>query len=193
MVVHGEIIRIGFGGRFAGDETAPGFVAFVDNLGRVFFVFGFARKGECVLGFAVGDLIDPGVSQSHRIIHSVSNVMPGRTSLPEPLIRRANKSRKMSLHVLNIIQLRREGVLHVDDDNFPVRLALIEERHDTKHFDLLYLPDVPDLLADLAHVQWVVVPLGFGLCVHLCGVFPRLPAQTNARACDLHVCAGKGV
>lgn len=51
------------GGRFvgslAGDETAPGFVAFVDDFSRIFLVLGFTGESKRILGFAIRNLVDP--------------------------------------------------------------------------------------------------------------------------------------
>ena len=93
---------------------------------------------------------------------------------PEPLIRGAHEAREVTLDVLNVVQLGCERVLNVDDEDFPVGLALVEEGHDAKDFDLLDLPDVTHLFADLAYVQWIVVAPGLGLCVLLSGILPSL-------------------
>lgn len=54
IIVHGEVVFRGLGGRLATGETLPCLVAFVDDLGGVFSVLGFAREGECVLGLTIG-------------------------------------------------------------------------------------------------------------------------------------------
>ena len=87
----------------------------------------------------------------------------------------------MTLDVLNVVQLGCERVLHVDDEHFPVGLALVEEGHDAKDFDLLDLPDVTHLFADFAYVQWVVVAPGLGLCVLLIGILPSLKNNIRVR------------
>jgi hypothetical protein len=93
---------------------------------------------------------------------------------PEPLIRGAYEARQVALNVLDIVQFGCERVLDVDDDDLPVRLALVEECHDPEDLDLLDLSDVADLLANLADVQRIVVTPGFGLSVLLSGIFPCL-------------------
>ena len=80
----------------------------------------------------------------------------------------------MTLDVLNVVQLGRERVLDVDDEDLPIGLAFVEEGHDAEDFDLLDLPDVTHLFADLAYVQWVVVAVGLGLGVLLTGILPSL-------------------
>jgi hypothetical protein len=57
--VHGEIVGGSRGGGFASDQTAPGFVALVDDLHGVLLIFGLAREGEGVLGLTIRDLVDP--------------------------------------------------------------------------------------------------------------------------------------
>ena len=58
----------------------------------------------------------------------------------------------MTLDILNIVQLGRERVLDVNDEDLPVGLAFIDERHDSKDLNLLNLASVAKLLADLADV-----------------------------------------
>ena len=52
---HGDIAA----GRFAGDETTPGVVTFVDNSSGIFLVFCFTGESKFVLGLAIRDLVDP--------------------------------------------------------------------------------------------------------------------------------------
>jgi len=80
----------------------------------------------------------------------------------------------VSLDVFNVVELGCKGVLDVDDDDFPVGLAFIEEGHDTEDLDLLDLANIADLFADLADVERVVVTFGLGLGVELSGIFPSL-------------------
>ena len=80
----------------------------------------------------------------------------------------------MSFDILNIVKLGSKRILDVDNDNFPVGLALIEERHDAEHLDLLHLADIADLLADLAHIEGIVVALGLRLGVGRLRVLPGL-------------------
>jgi hypothetical protein len=93
---------------------------------------------------------------------------------PEPLICGTNQAREVTLNVLDVIELGGKWVLHVDDDNLPVGLALVKKSHDAEHLDLLDLADVANLLADLADVKGVVVTLGLGLGVLSGGVLPCL-------------------
>jgi hypothetical protein len=80
----------------------------------------------------------------------------------------------VTLDVLNVIQLGCERVLDVDDDDLPIGLAFVEEGHDAEDFDLLDLPDVTHLFADLAYVQWVVVAPGLCLGMLLVRILPSL-------------------
>lgn len=82
----------------------------------------------------------------------------------------------MALDVLDVVELGCKRVVDIDDDDLPVSLLLVEERHDTEDLDLLDLAGVADELADLADVERVVVALGLGLGVDDVGVFPGLGA-----------------
>ena len=93
---------------------------------------------------------------------------------PEPLVRRTNETGKVVLDVLDVVQLRREGVVDIHNDDLPVGLALVEQSHDTEDLDLLDLTDVADLFADLANIERIVVTLGLGLGMSLSRVFPSL-------------------
>ena len=80
----------------------------------------------------------------------------------------------MTLDVLDVVQLGSERVGDVDDDDLPVGLALIKEGHDTENLDLFDLTGIPDLLADLANIERIVVALGLGFRVGVVGVLPGL-------------------
>ena len=80
----------------------------------------------------------------------------------------------MALDVLDIVELGGQWVVHVDDHDFPVGLALVEQCHDTEDLDLDDLAGLGDKLANLADVQWVIVALRLGLLVYDIGVLPCL-------------------
>lgn len=154
-------------------QPLPCLVALVNNLGSVALivwerfqppimtvcglhvsthpVLGLARESKLVLWLSIGDFVNP-----------------------EPLVRRANKTRKVPLDILNVVQLAGKRVVDIDDNDFPVRLAFVEKGHHAEHFHLLDLASVADLLADLAHVQRVIVTLGFRVGVCRVGVLPSL-------------------
>ena len=110
--------------------------------------------------------------------------------IPEPLICSPDETRQMPLNVLNVIEFRCERISHVNDDDLPVSFAFVEEGHDAEHLDLLDLADVADLLADLAHVERVVVTLGLSFGVRLLRVLPGL-SDTLAGADTRRTCAGE--
>jgi hypothetical protein len=83
----------------------------------------------------------------------------------------------MTLDVLNIVQLGRERVLDVDDEDLPVGLAFIKESHDAEDFNLLNLPYITHLFSDLADVQRIVIAVGLGLAVLLSRILPSLPPK----------------
>ena len=80
----------------------------------------------------------------------------------------------MALDILNVVELGGEGVVHVDDDDLPVGLFLVEQGHDAKNLDLLDLAGVANELTDLADVKRVIVTLSLGLGVDRVGVLPGL-------------------
>jgi hypothetical protein len=71
---------------------------------------------------------------------------------------------------------------HVNDNDLPVCLFLVEQCHDTKDLDLLDLTGVADQLADLADVQRVIVTLGLRLGVNNIRVFPCLRGLVTCEA-----------
>jgi hypothetical protein len=142
-------------GSLASNELLPRFGAFAHDLHRVLLVLALAGEGELVLRLAVRDLVDA-----------------------EPLIRRAEETREVTLNVLNVVQARRKRVVDVDDNNLPVGLALVEKSHHTENLDLLDFTRLGDELADLADVQRVVVTSLLGLGVDNVGVFPGLREGT---------------
>ena len=85
----------------------------------------------------------------------------------------------MTLDILNIVQLGCEWVLDVDDEDLPVGLAFVKESHDAEDFNLLNLPYITHLFADLANVQRIVVAVGLGLAVLVSGILPSLPNDTQ--------------
>lgn len=130
-------------------------MALVNNLHRILLALGLTREREDVLGLAVRDFVDP-----------------------EPLVGRTDQSGEVSLHILDIVQTRSKRVVDVDDEDFPVSLAFVEERHDTEHLDLLDLASVRDGFADLTDVERVVVTVGPGLGVLDVRVLPSLGEGT---------------
>ncbi len=98
---------------------------------------------------------------------------------PEPLIRGPNETWEMAFDIFDVIELGRKRVIDVDDNDFPVGLALIEQGHDSEDLDLFHLSGVTDLLADFADIQGIIVALGFSLDVSLTRVLPRLCATVS--------------
>ena len=82
----------------------------------------------------------------------------------------------MALDVLNVVELGRQRVVDVDDDDLPVGLALVEQSHDAEDLDLLDLASVANRLANLANIERIVIALGFGLGVSRRWVLPGLLA-----------------
>ena len=57
--IHGQIVGWSLGRRFARMQTAPGFMALMDDLQCVFLVFGFSGEGKSIFWLAIRDLVDP--------------------------------------------------------------------------------------------------------------------------------------
>lgn len=83
----------------------------------------------------------------------------------------------MPFDVFDIIELGSQRVRYVNNNDLPIRLALVQEGHDTKNLDLLDLSDVSNLLANFADIEWVVIALGFSFGVRLGRIFPSLMTQ----------------
>jgi hypothetical protein len=142
-------------GGLASDETLPGLSALADNVKSVVLVLALASEGKLVLRLAIGNLVDT-----------------------EPLIGGAEKTRQVSLNVLDVVQLGGERVIDINDNDLPVSLLLVEESHDTEDLDLLDLTGVTDELTDLADIERIVVALSLGLRVDSVGVLPGLGEGT---------------
>jgi hypothetical protein len=142
-------------GGLASDKTLPGLGALAHNVKSVVLVLALASEGKLVLRLAIGNLVDT-----------------------EPLIGGAEKTRQVSLNVLDVVQLGGERVIDINDNDLPVSLLLVEESHDTEDLDLLDLTRVTDELTDLADIERIVVALGLGLGVDSVRVLPGLGEGT---------------
>jgi len=143
--------RDAMGRCLSGDETAPGFVALVNDLGCVLPVLGLAGEGKSVFGLSVGNFVDP-----------------------EPLIGCPDETGKVPLDILDVVEFGRKWVTNVHDNDLPVRLAFVEEGHDTENLHLLDLANEANVLADLAYIEGIIVASCLGLGVRRVRVFPRL-------------------
>ena len=102
----------------------------------------------------------------------------------EPFVRGSEQAGKMPLDVLNVVELRCQGVFSVDDNDFPVCLFFVEQRHHTQDLNLLDLTCVADKLSDFAHVERVIVAFGLGLGMDNIGIFPCLERLSSGYECD---------
>lgn len=137
--------------RLARDQLLPCFGALSHNLHCVFLVLALAGEGKLVLWLSVGDLVNP-----------------------EPLVCCPQQSRQVSFHILDVVQLRCQRVVDIDDHDLPVCLALVEKRHHAQDFHLLDLAGFGDELADLTDIERIVVTFLLRLGVGDVGVFPSL-------------------
>lgn len=142
-------------GSLASNELLPGLGALTDNVHGVLLVLALAGEGELVLGLAIGNLVDA-----------------------EPLVGGTEEAGQVALDVLDIVELGSQGVVHVDDDDLPVSLALVEQSHDTEDLDLDDISGLVDKLTDLADVERVVVTVGLGLRVCDVGILPGLQRRS---------------
>jgi hypothetical protein len=142
-------------GGLASDELLPGLGALTDDVHGVLLVLALAGEGELVLRLSVRDFVDA-----------------------EPLVGGTEKTGQVPLDVLDVVEAGSERVVHVNDNDLPVSLTLVEESHDTKDLDLLDLTDLGDKLANLAHIERVVVTVHLGLRVGDVGVLPGLGEGT---------------
>lgn len=137
--------------RLARDQLLPCITAFADDLGSVLLVLALSAERKLVLRLTIWDLVDA-----------------------EPFVGGAKETRKVTLNVLDVIELGSQRIVYVNHDDLPVSLFLVEQSHYTKDFDLLDLACVSDEFADFANVKWVIVALRFGLGVHDVRIFPGL-------------------
>jgi len=138
----GDVDFTGLG--LTSDQSLPGLVALVNDLSSVLAVFGLTGEGELVLGLSIGNFVDA-----------------------EPFIGRTDETRKVTLDILNVVELGSERVVDIDDENLPVGLTFVEESHDTEDLYLLDLTSVTNGLSNFANVERVVITesLGFGVSV----------------------------
>jgi len=139
----------------ASDETLPGLSTLADDVKSVALVLALASEGKLVLGLAIRNLVDT-----------------------EPLVGGTEETRKVSLDILDVVQLGGERVVDINDNDLPVSLLLVEESHDTEDLDLLDLASVTNELTDLANIERVVVTLSLGLRVNGVGILPSLGEGT---------------
>jgi hypothetical protein len=118
---------------------------------NVRLVLAFAGEGKLVLGLSIGDLVDT-----------------------EPLVGSTEETGEVALNILNVVEFWGQRILNINNDDLPVGLLLIEQRHHAEDLDLLDLTGVADELANLADIKRVIVALGLGLRVDRVGVLPGL-------------------
>ena len=147
----GDVVALGLVGHLAHDEAAPKVVVLLDDLQRVGLVLGLAVEGELVGRLAGRHLVGA-----------------------QPLVDGERVARHEALHVVNVVERRRQRVGDVDHEHLPVGLALVDQRNDAEHLDLLDLAAEAVGRADLAHVERVVVAERAGLGVLVRRVLPRL-------------------
>ena len=80
----------------------------------------------------------------------------------------------MTFDVFDVIQTWGQRIVDIDDNDLPVGLAFVEQRHDAENLDLLDLAWFGDQLTDLADIEGVVVTFLLGLGMRDIGILPGL-------------------
>ena len=91
----------------------------MDDFSRIFLILGFTRESKFVLGLAIRDLVDPKQSVK-RGLDSDDGLF-----LPEPFISGFDQAGAMPPDIINVIQLASKRIEDIDDDDFPISLALV--------------------------------------------------------------------
>ena len=132
------------------------------------FVLRLAIEGELVSGFTIGHLVDfePLYSSLKKYKMSANYCSFISFYLEE--------SWHYFVHVVDIIEVLRKRIGHINTNHFPVRLTLVYHRKDSEDLDLDDGASGLDLVAYLAHVNWVIIPLAVGRFVGVVGIFPGL-------------------
>ena len=61
------------------------------------------------------------------------------------------------IHVVNIIEVLRKRIGHINANHFPVRLSLVNHSKDSEDLDLDDGASGSDLVAYLAHINWIII------------------------------------
>mmetsp|Transcript_22563 Transcript_22563/g.56009 ORF Transcript_22563/g.56009 Transcript_22563/m.56009 type:complete len:266 (-) Transcript_22563:1016-1813(-) len=93
---------------------------------------------------------------------------------PEPLPHLAHHPGERLLDVRHGVNLRRLRILRIDRQHLPVRLALIDQRQDAQRLHRVDGAHRHGLLADLDHVDGVLITAAAGIGVHVVGVLVGL-------------------
>lgn len=146
----------------------------MNNLESVLAVLGLAREGELVLGLFTSDpsngSAEAGVQWAITATHlSIRDLVDA-----EPFVGGADQAGQVPLDVLDVVELGGERVVDVNDNDFPVGFTFVEQGHDAEDLDLLDLTGETNGFTNLAHVQRVVVTVGFRFRVSGRRVFPSL-------------------
>lgn len=92
----------------------------------------------------------------------------------EPFDRGSQKSREELLNIFNIVQLISNWISHVDSEELPVSLALVDQRECSQDLDLHNVSALGDARADFANVDGIVVAFAAGGLIDVIRILPRL-------------------
>merc|ERR1711879_1052143 len=146
--LEGDALGLGL----ACNEPLPESAVLLDDLEGIVPGLGLALKGELV---AVGALV-----------------------VPEPHVGLVEVAGHLLLDIVNVVELLGERIVHVDGDDLPISLTLVDESHGAEHLDLLDVTGLGDGAADLANVERVLVAEGISVGVLVRGVLPGLREGT---------------
>mmetsp|Transcript_1280 Transcript_1280/g.3721 ORF Transcript_1280/g.3721 Transcript_1280/m.3721 type:complete len:271 (+) Transcript_1280:107-919(+) len=84
---------------------------------------------------------------------------------------------ELPLDVVDVVHLVGLWVVHVDGDDLPVELAVVDHGVNSQDLDLVHATHLQLTGADLDHVHWVVVPRDLAVLVDVARVLPGLREQ----------------
>mmetsp|Transcript_41711 Transcript_41711/g.135776 ORF Transcript_41711/g.135776 Transcript_41711/m.135776 type:complete len:242 (+) Transcript_41711:72-797(+) len=134
-----------------GGQPLPKFVRLSNHLERVLAAHRLLVEAKLVLRLAVD-----------RLVHA------------QPLAQRRHKAGQLRLDVVDVIEPRREDVVHIDHDALPVRLAVVNHRKAAEDLDLGDGPRLQNLGPDLDGINRVVVTNVARVGRRVLRVLPRL-------------------
>lgn len=80
----------------------------------------------------------------------------------------------MPLDVFNIVELRSQRIIDINDDDLPIGFLLVKKSHDPEDLDLLNLAAACDELTDLANIERIIIAFCLCLWVDDVRIFPSL-------------------
>lgn len=136
---------------FLADEFLPELVSLSHHILRKRRVLSLAVECELVFRLAVGHFVEL-----------------------EPFHRGSKQSREEFLNIFDILQLISDWVGHVNCQELPVSLALVNQSECSQNLDLHNVSALSNARTDFADVNGIVIALAAGGLIDMIGVFPCL-------------------